>query len=67
MREKLNRNPQDTRGEEIQTLYEDDYKFNRYTNKYGNAYGAQFFTIGITCRLVHSCTLHIHIIIEKVR
>ncbi len=30
--------------------YEDDYKFHRYTNRYGNAFGSEFYTIRITCR-----------------
>ena len=48
--QKLNEDPYNTRGEEIQTRYEDDYKFHRYTNTYGNAHGAQFYTISITCK-----------------
>ena len=47
---KLNTNPYDTRGEEIQTRYEDDYKFHRYTNRYGNAFGQEFYSVSITCR-----------------
>jgi len=47
---KLNADPYDTRGEEIRTRYEDDYKFHRYTNRYGNAFGSEFYTIRITCR-----------------
>lgn len=52
LREKLNANPYDTRGEEILTRYEDDYKFHRYTNRYGNAFGSEFYTISITCRSI---------------
>ena len=48
--QKLNTNPHDTRGEEIKTRFEDDYKFHRYTNRYGNAFGSEFYTIRITCR-----------------
>jgi len=49
---KLNVNPYDTRGEEILTRYEDDYKFHRYTNRYGNAFGSEFYQISITCRSI---------------
>ena len=49
---KLNVNPYDTRGEEILTRYEDDYKFHRYTNRYGNAFGSEFYAISITCRTI---------------
>ena len=52
VREKLNVNPYETRGEEILTKYEDDYKFHRYTNRYGNAFGAEFYTISITCKSI---------------
>lgn len=52
MQEKLNVDPHLTRGEEIQTRYEDDYKFHRYTNRYGNAFGNEFYTIRITCRSI---------------
>jgi len=52
LRSKLNTDPYNTRGEEIGSLYEEDLAFHRYTNKYGNAYGAQIFTQGITCRSV---------------
>lgn len=48
----MNANPFDTRGEEILTRYEDDYKFHRYTNRYGNAFGSEFYTIRITCRSI---------------
>ncbi len=54
---KLNADPYDTRGEEIRTRYEDDYKFHRYTNRYGNAFGSEFYTIRITCR----CLFHKHL------
>ena len=50
MRNKLNIDPYNTRGEEIKTKFEDDYKFHRYTNRYGNAFGSEFYTIRITCR-----------------
>ena len=50
LRSKFNQDPYDTRGEEIQSYYEEDLAFHRYTNKYGNAYGAQIYTQGITCR-----------------
>jgi hypothetical protein len=50
VQQKLNADPFDTRGEEIRTRYEDDYKFHRYTNRYGNAFGSEFYTIRITCR-----------------
>eukprot|EP00095_Tigriopus_kingsejongensis_P009673 maker-scaffold84_size396325-snap-gene-0.18 protein:Tk09673 transcript:maker-scaffold84_size396325-snap-gene-0.18-mRNA-1 annotation:"eif2 kinase if2k-d (incomplete catalytic triad)" len=49
---KLNSDPYATRGEEIQTRYEDDYKFHRYTNRYGNAFGSEFYSIKITCRSI---------------
>ena len=49
---KLNTNPYDTRGEEILTRYEDDYKFHRYTNRFGNAFGSDFYQISITCRSI---------------
>ena len=49
---KLNANPYETRGEEILTRYEDDYKFHRYTNRYGNAFGSESYTIRITCRSI---------------
>lgn len=49
---KLNTNPYETRGEEILTRYEDDYKFHRYTNRYGNAFGSEFYTIRVTCRSI---------------
>ena len=52
MQSKLNENPYDTRGEEIQTRFEDDYKFHRYTNRYGNPFGSEFYTIRITCRSI---------------
>ena len=52
MKSKLTPDPYETRGEEIQTRYEDDYKFHRYTNRYGNAFGSQFYTISITCRSI---------------
>ena len=32
--EKLNEDPYKTRGEELDTRFEDDYKFHRYTNRY---------------------------------
>ena len=48
----MNANPYDTRGEEILTRYEDDYKFHRYTNRYGNAFGSEYYTIRITCRSI---------------
>ena len=48
----MNVNPYDTRGEEILTRYEDDYKFHRYTNRYGNAFGSEFYAISITCRTI---------------
>ena len=50
VRNKLNIDPYNTRGEEIKTKFEDDYKFHRYTNRYGNAFGSEFYTIRITCR-----------------
>ena len=50
MTDKLNVDPYNTRGEEIKTKFEDDYKFHRYTNRYGNAFGSEFYTIRITCR-----------------
>lgn len=49
---KLNANPYETRGEEILTRYEDDYKFHRYTNRFGNAFGSEYYTIRITCRSI---------------
>ena len=52
MTNKLNVDPYNTRGEEIKTKFEDDYKFHRYTNRYGNAFGSEFYTIRITCRSV---------------
>ena len=52
VKSKLTPDPYETRGEEIQTRYEDDYKFHRYTNRYGNAFGSQFYTISITCRSI---------------
>ena len=50
MTNKLNVDPYSTRGEEIKTKFEDDYKFHRYTNRYGNAFGSEFYQIRITCR-----------------
>ena len=49
---KLNANPYETRGEEILTRNEDDYKFHRYPNRYGNAFGSESYTIRITCRSI---------------
>lgn len=52
VKDKLTPDPYGTRGEELKTVYEDDYKFHRYTNRYGNAWGAQFYTISVTCRSI---------------
>jgi len=49
---KLNIDPYSTRGEEIKTKFEDDYKFHRYTNRYGNAFGGEFYQLRITCRSI---------------
>uniref|UniRef100_A0A0K2VDZ0 Uncharacterized protein n=1 Tax=Lepeophtheirus salmonis TaxID=72036 RepID=A0A0K2VDZ0_LEPSM len=43
-----------TRGETIQTRFEDNYKFHLYTERYGNKYGAEVFNIHVTCRTVFS-------------
>ena len=48
----FNVDPHETRGEEILTRYEDNYKFHRYTNRFGNAFGAETYSISITCRSI---------------
>ena len=48
----LNDDPYETLGEHIQTRFEDNYKFHRYTNTYGNAFGENYYQISITCRSV---------------
>jgi len=50
--EKLNEDPYKTRGEELDTRFEDDYKFHRYTNRYSNSWGADVYTVQVTCRAV---------------
>jgi len=49
---KLNANPYKTIGEQIFSRSEDDYKFHRYLNRYGNAFGSESYTIRITCRSI---------------
>ena len=49
---KLNANPYKTLGEQIFSRSEDDYKFHRYLNRYGNAFGSESYTIRITCRSI---------------
>jgi hypothetical protein len=57
--EKLNEDPYKTRGEELDTRFEDDYKFHRYTNRYSNSWGADVYTVQVTCRAVMTDP-HVH-------
>jgi len=50
--QKLNEDPYKTRGEELDTRFEDDYKFHRYTNRYSNSWGADIYTVQVTCRAI---------------
>jgi len=52
LRNKINKDPNLTRGERIDERFTDDNEFWRYTGKIGNPYGDPLYEVRITCRTI---------------
>jgi len=52
LRDKINKDPNLTRGERIDERFTDDNEFWRYTGKIGNPYGDPLYEVRITCRTI---------------
>jgi len=52
LRDKINQDPTQTRGEKIDERFVDDNQFWRYTGKIGNPFGSEIFEVRIDCRTI---------------